>query len=124
MTNPINDFKVTLILFLVINCLFIIHQKAISGEVANDTSDSINQKNVQTRQIYKTFYKDKVVYYHSSICCDIPSALVDVNGKLICYPDGGFVLRNQGCEDFVFDKTTAVKIEGLPPYIKKRKSKP
>lgn len=45
-------------------------------------------------------YQGKTVYYIPPKCCDIPSELYDENGKLICYPDGGFVGGDGKCPGF------------------------
>lgn len=94
----------------------------IVDATANDLSSTkSNSTNIQKRKIYKTTYKGQVVYYHTGICCDIPSLLVDESGKLICHPNGGFVSVDKRCVDFVFDETNAIKIEGKPDYLSKKK---
>lgn len=42
------------------------------------------------RSVIKTMFEGKPVYYVPPICCDIPSELYAEDGKLICYPSGGF----------------------------------
>lgn len=57
-------------------------------------------------KIYRYTYNDKVVYYLSGRCCDIPSTLYDVEGNVLCEPDGGFTGKGDGhCTDF-FEKRT------------------
>jgi hypothetical protein len=54
------------------------------------------------RQIYKTTYQGKTVYYIPPICCDIYSDLYNASGNLICHPDGGITGRgDQRCTDFI-----------------------
>jgi hypothetical protein len=45
------------------------------------------------REIFRYKFEDKIVYYVPPICCDIPSQLFSEDGKLMCYPDGGFTGR-------------------------------
>ena len=57
-------------------------------------------------QIFRYRYKDAVVYYETSPCCDQFTNLYDQKGKLICHPDGGFTGRGDGnCADFNKNKT-------------------
>lgn len=54
------------------------------------------------RQIYKTIYQGKTVYYIPPICCDIYSELYNATGKLICHPDGGITGNgDQRCTNFI-----------------------
>lgn len=56
--------------------------------------------------VWQYTYKGKTVYYIPSICCDIPSRLIDTDCKLICSPDGGFTGAGDGkCADFFSDRT-------------------
>lgn len=84
-------------------------------------SHNKSEKRVHVGDLYKTTYKGQVVYYISSVCCDIPARLLDKEGKLACYPNGGFISVDKACPDFVFDRTKSTKIEGLPRYITKKK---
>jgi hypothetical protein len=45
------------------------------------------------REIIRYKFDGKTVYYMTPICCDIPSQLFNEEGKLLCYPDGGFTGR-------------------------------
>jgi hypothetical protein len=45
------------------------------------------------REIFRYKFDGKIVYYVPPICCDIPSQLFNEEGKLMCYPDGGFTGR-------------------------------
>lgn len=57
------------------------------------------------RVVSKAVYDGKTVYYIAPVCCDIPSQLLDEDGKLICYPSGGITGRGDGkCASFVVDK--------------------
>lgn len=51
-------------------------------------------------------YKGAMVYYVPPMhCCDIPSSLYDINGKLLCRPDGGIAGAGDGkCPDFIRDR--------------------
>lgn len=82
-----------------------------------------NSANIQTRKICKTTYKEQVVYYHTGVCCDIPSLLVDANGKFICHPDGGFISVDKRCPDFLFDESKSLKIDGMPDYLLEKERK-
>lgn len=45
-------------------------------------------------------------YYRPAICCDIFSTLYDVNGNVICHPDGGIAGTGDGrCKDFLSART-------------------
>jgi hypothetical protein len=53
------------------------------------------------RSIVKTTFEGKPVYYVPPVCCDIPSELYAEDGKLICYPSGGFTGAGDGkCATF------------------------
>ena len=57
-------------------------------------------------KIYRYTYNDKEVYFITGRCCDIPSKLYDMGGKLLCEPDGGITGKGDGrCSDF-FEKRT------------------
>jgi hypothetical protein len=45
------------------------------------------------REIIRYKLDGKIVYYVPPICCDIPSQLFSEEGKLMCYPGGGFTGR-------------------------------
>ena len=56
--------------------------------------------------IWKYEYNSQTVYFVPARCCDIPSTLYDVQGTVLCAPDGGFTGRGDGkCTDF-FDTRT------------------
>ncbi len=57
----------------------------------------------------KTEYNNKAAYYIPPRCCDIPSELYDENGKLICYPDGGFAGGDGKCPTFGNGRKTESK---------------
>ena len=48
------------------------------------------------RSVIKTAFEGKLVYYVPAVCCDIPSELYAEDGKLICYPSGGFTGAGDG----------------------------
>ena len=55
-------------------------------------------------KIYRYTYNNQEVYYLTGRCCDIPSRLYDMEGNIICEPDGGITGRGDGrCTDF-FEK--------------------
>lgn len=52
-------------------------------------------------QISQYTYNGATVYYLPAKCCDIMSDLYDVNGKVLCNPDGGLTGAGDGqCTDF------------------------
>jgi hypothetical protein len=52
------------------------------------------------REIVRTSYSGRSVYYVGPRCCDIPSELYEESGQLICYPDGGFAGGDGRCPSF------------------------
>jgi len=51
-------------------------------------------------------YRGAVVYYLPPRCCDIWSNLYDVDGAIICHPDGGLSGSGDGrCADFLAQRT-------------------
>jgi len=70
----------------------------IKGLIAKYQSDTVGNP---PHSIWKYDYKGQTVYYVPQQCCDQPSTLYDVNGNLICAPDGGFSGQGDGrCTDF------------------------
>jgi hypothetical protein len=65
-------------------------------------------------RVIKTTFEGKPVYYVPPVCCDIPSELYSEDGKLICYPSGGFT----GAGDM---KCPKFKLE-YPDYVKDNKT--
>jgi hypothetical protein len=62
-------------------------------------------------KVYRYFYNDQEVYYLTSRCCDIPSKVYDVDGKLLCEPDGGITGKGDGrCPDFAETRTNETLI--------------
>jgi len=52
--------------------------------------------------LWRYEYHGDVVYFIPQTCCDIPSALYDADGNVICSPDGGFSGGGDGrCPDFM-----------------------
>ncbi|MGZ5195665.1 MAG: DUF6970 domain-containing protein [Ramlibacter sp.] len=56
------------------------------------------------RAIYQGTLEGKPVFYVTPTCCDIPSELYDADGKLLCYPSGGFAGGDGRCPAFVVDE--------------------
>ena len=58
------------------------------------------------QSIWRYQFKGQVVYYVPPQCCDQFSSLYDINGNLICAPDGGFSGAGDGhCTDFFANRT-------------------
>ncbi len=58
------------------------------------------------QSIWRYTYKEQQVYYVPAQCCDMYSSLYDVQGDVICAPDGGFTGRGDGrCPDFLSQRT-------------------
>jgi hypothetical protein len=71
----------------------------INEEIRKIESETVSNP---PRSVWQYTYKGKTVYYVPSICCDIPSRLIDGDCKLICNPDGGFTGSGDGkCSDFL-----------------------
>jgi hypothetical protein len=63
------------------------------------------------REIVRYKLDGKIVYYVPPICCDIPSQLFTGDGKLMCYPDGGFAGRgDERCPTFHQLKTEEKRV--------------
>lgn len=63
------------------------------------------------REIIRFKFDGKTVYYVPPICCDIPSQLFSDEGKLMCYPDGGFTGRgDERCPTFHMLKTEEQRV--------------
>ena len=61
--------------------------------------------------IWQYHYGERTVYYMPPSCCDVPSALFDADGKLLCGPDGGFTGKGDGrCPDFFARRSQGRKI--------------
>ena len=72
------------------------------------------------REIFRYKFDGNTVYYTPPICCDIPSQLFSEEGKLLCYPGGGFTGRGDGrCPTF-----HKLKREGLLMWKDDRKRPP
>jgi len=62
-------------------------------------------------QIIQYTYNKATVYYLTPRCCDIMSVLYDVDGNILCHPDGGITGSGDGqCADFPDTKTDEVVI--------------
>jgi hypothetical protein len=63
------------------------------------------------QSIYRYTYDGRTVYYVPPTCCDQLSTLYDVDGNVICAPDGGFSGKGDGrCPDFLEQATDKVLI--------------
>ncbi|MGE0268589.1 MAG: hypothetical protein AB7S78_09075 [Candidatus Omnitrophota bacterium] len=61
--------------------------------------------------VWRYKYKGRLVYYVPPVCCDVPSALYDTLGNLVCSPDGGLTGRGDGkCPDFFDERTEELRI--------------
>lgn len=62
-------------------------------------------------KIYRYTYNDQEVYYLTGRCCDVPGKLYDVEGNIICEPDGGITGRRDGrCADFFKNRSNETLI--------------
>lgn len=52
------------------------------------------------RAILQVQYQGRKAYYVTPACCDIPSELMDAQGSLLCYADGGFAGGDGRCPSF------------------------
>lgn len=84
-----------------------IHQNSIPVFVQKKIEEFSAQKAANPpRSIYSYQYNKKTVYYISAPCCDIPSQVFDIDGTLICNPDGGISGKGDGkCFDFFQTRT-------------------
>jgi hypothetical protein len=58
------------------------------------------------QSIWRYEYNDQAVYYVPAQCCDQYSTLYDVEGNVLCAPDGGFTGDGDGkCSDFFTQRT-------------------
>ncbi|OGN95331.1 MAG: hypothetical protein A2Z71_03770 [Chloroflexi bacterium RBG_13_50_21] len=56
--------------------------------------------------IWRYDYNDHDVYFVPAHCCDIASTLYDVDGNILCSPDGGFTgTGDERCPDFFTQRT-------------------
>jgi len=54
-------------------------------------------------------YLGNIVYYVPPFCCDMTSVLYDVEGEIICSPDGGITGGGDGrCSDFFEERGDAL----------------
>lgn len=62
-------------------------------------------------QVYRYTYGGQEVYYLTSRCCDIPSQVYDLDGNLLCEPEGGITGNGDGrCPDFLETRTNETLI--------------
>ena len=63
------------------------------------------------RSLSKCTYKNQIVYYLPSRCCDMPSIVYSGKGDVVCSPDGGLTGKGDGkCSDFFESKKNCVVI--------------
>jgi hypothetical protein len=56
--------------------------------------------------IWRYEYNGQVVYFVPAHCCDISSILYDLDGNVLCAPDGGIKGDEDGrCTDFFSQRT-------------------
>jgi hypothetical protein len=56
--------------------------------------------------IWRYEYNGQVVYFVPAHCCDISSILYDLDGNVLCAPDGGIKGYGDGrCTDFFSQRT-------------------
>ena len=69
------------------------------------------------KSISRTTHEGKTAFYITAACCDIPSELYDEEGKLICYPSGGFADGDGRCKSFILGSTPTVSVwqDDRPP---------
>ena len=85
------------------------NEASVVPACVREVSNQIESETVSNppRSVWQYLYKGKLVYYIPSICCDIPSRLLDEDCNLICNPDGGFTGSGDGqCTDFFTTRTT------------------
>lgn len=62
-------------------------------------------------RVYRYLYNEQEVYYLTGRCCDVPSKVYDVDGNLLCEPDGGITGQGDGrCPDFIDTRTNETLI--------------
>lgn len=62
-------------------------------------------------KVYRYTYNEQEVYYLTSRCCDIPSKVYDVDGNVLCEPEGGITGKGDGrCPDFLDARTNETLI--------------
>jgi hypothetical protein len=56
--------------------------------------------------VWRYEYNGQVVYFVPAHCCDIPSVVYDLDGNILCSPDGGIKGGGDGrCDDFFSQRT-------------------
>lgn len=91
-----------LILFFCLSSCSELTTNDIPGWVLNKITEFQNEPAGNPPQsIWEYTYRNQKVYYIPPQCCDQFSFLYDINGNLICAPDGGFTGRgDERCTDF------------------------
>jgi len=92
-----------------------LEQQPVAGadEWLNNLIQQLRQEKAANppAKIYRYTYNGEVVYFLSGRCCDVPSKLFDIQGNVICEPDGGITGKGDGrCTDFFEERTDEVLI--------------
>lgn len=94
--------------FIVLTCFILIgggyyiyKYNKISPDRSISPDGVLKELMKESGAVSKCVYKNKVVYYVLSPCCDQYNYLYSENGKRICAPDGGLAGGGDGkCPDF------------------------
>lgn len=97
------NLKITFLIFILLSSASIA-QGETNTPIWLKSKIEAYQKSHPLINATKTEYNNKVAYYIPPRCCDIPSELYDENGKLICYPSGGFAGGDGKCPTFGLGK--------------------
>lgn len=63
------------------------------------------------QSVWQYQYKNQTVYFIPAQCCDQYSELYNIDGSLICAPDGGITGQGDGkCPDFFTDRKNEILI--------------
>ena len=63
------------------------------------------------QSVWRYDYHGQVVFYTPAQCCDQFSILYDINGNILCAPDGGFAGGGDGkCRDFFQERKNGVLV--------------
>jgi hypothetical protein len=106
------NLKITFLKFMLLSSATSIAQEDINIPVWLNNKIEAYQKSHPHINATKTEFNNRVAYYIPPRCCDMPSELYDENGKLICYPNGGFAGGDGKCPTFVIGKKEESKTNG------------
>jgi hypothetical protein len=96
---------------ILLACVASIGTVRADDSLPSPISQLIEQRKAEPRanppaSVWRYTYLDQTVFYLPPKCCDVPSALYDSSGKLICRPDGGMTGRGDGkCRNFHQQRT-------------------